>query len=145
MDINPINIVLHAAWFVALLVVLKFLYVEPVLRLLRKRDELTKGRAESTTDLAQQITELKQHYESAVRKTKEDLEIVRQEQLARVRKESDSRLKQAQRELDQKFMDQYRGLTKELESVRTKLPQLAENLSQEIKRALLETKVVKSS
>jgi F0F1-type ATP synthase membrane subunit b/b' len=143
MDISFINIVLHAALFVGLLFVLKVLYVAPVLELLRRRDEMTKGKAESTSELATQISELKLKYESAVNKTKHDLEIVRQEQLARIKKESEGRLKKAQREFDQRFQTQYQNLVADLKSVRERIPQMAESLSQEIKKAMTETKVIK--
>ncbi|TVQ79164.1 MAG: hypothetical protein EA369_05220 [Bradymonadales bacterium] len=145
MEFNPILMALSFLFFAGLVVVLKFLYIDPVLALLKKRDQLTVGQKKSANELEQKLEEISEKYHSAITKTKRDLEAVRSEQLERVRKESEARLKQTERELGQKIKEHDRELARELEAVSEKIPDLASSISQEIKRALIETRVVRSS
>lgn len=145
MDITPkpLNIALHLGLYIGILLVMKFLYVDPVLRLLRRRDSLTEGRKKSGEELQSKLLSMKQTIDAQTNTLKAELEGRRQDALRVVHKESEERSAKIKKELEAKLLANSARLQANYGDLRKQLPSLGEDLGREMAEAVMSGRVVK--
>ncbi len=143
LKLDWINLVMHLGLYVAVLLIMKFLYVDPVLRLLRKRDQLTEGRAKSSTELLNKAQEMRATYEARVAEVKSELEAKRTQAIRSVQKEADERLKRAQKEIELRLQANQGRLQATAEDLRKQIPVFGDSLGRDMAEAVMGGKVVR--
>lgn len=130
------SVIVHLAVYLTVLVLMKFLYIDPVLRLLRKRDSLTEGRLSSLADKQTKIIEFRQQYDRAVSSLKSELEFRRISELRALQHEMDELTKRTLKELNSKTQNNHTLLEKNLADLRKQLNNLGDNLGIEMAEAV---------
>ena len=130
------SVIVHLVVYLTVLVLMKFLYIDPVLRLLRKRDSLTEGRLSSSADKQTKIIEFRQQYDRAVSSLKSELEFRRISELRALQHEMDELTKRTLKELNSKTQNNHTLLEKNLADLRKQLNNLGDNLGIEMSEAV---------
>jgi len=138
------SIVVHLAVYLTVLVLMKFLYVDPVLRLLKKRDSLTEGRLSSSADKQAKILEFKQQYEKSVSSLKTELEARRLSELRTLQHEMDELTKRTQKEMNAKIQTNHQQLESNLADLRKQLNIMGDKLGIEMAEAVTSGRVVRT-
>jgi len=144
LSINFTSVLVHLAVYLAVLVLMKFLYVDPVLRLLQKRDSLTEGRLTSSADKQAKIIEFRSQYEKAVSSVKSELESRRLTELRNVQHEMDDLTKRTQKELNSKLQANHVKLEANLSDLRKQINILGDQLGIEMAEAVTSGRVVRA-
>ena len=135
-------ILAHLVIFLIVLWACKKLYVEPILKLLKKREALTSGRKDTTQDLHESMQKMKQEYAQSWESAKESFEQKRETQLKELRDQQTRRISALKRDLENKLVERQSVLEKELHSLESKIPMIAGDLAKEIEMSLMKAKVV---
>lgn len=135
-------ILAHLVIFLIVLWACKKLYVEPILKLLKKREALTSGRKDTTQDLHESMQKMKQEYAKSWESAKESFEKKRETQLKELRDQQTKRISTLKRDLENKLLERQTVLEKELHSLESKIPMIAGDLAKEIEMSLMKAKVV---
>lgn len=130
--IKPINILIHLSIYLGVLIILKYLYVDPVLRLLRKRDALTFGKQQGGKEMQQKLISMKGEYDSRMSSVKAELDAQRSSALKQQQKAADERIAKVHRDLDLKISANHAQAVKNLEDLRKRIPTLGEELGREM-------------
>ncbi len=138
------SIVVHLAVYLTVLVLMKFLYVDPVLRLLKKRDSLTEGRLNSSAEKQAKILEFRQQYEKSVSSLKSELEAKRLSELRSLQHEMDELTKKTQKEMSAKVQANHAQLDGNLVELRKQLNSMGEKLGIEMAEAVTSGRVVRT-
>lgn len=144
LSIDLKSIVVHLSVYLAVLVLMKFLYVDPVLRLLKKRDSLTEGRLTSSADKQAKIIEFKQQYERSVSSLKSELEAKRVSELRSLQQEMDELTKRTQKEMNAKIQSNHAQLESNLAELRKQLNIMGDKLGIEMAEAVTSGRVVRT-
>lgn len=141
MEFNS-TLFIQAGIYLALFFILKKLYFGPLINLLKKRDELTVGKMDESTELAKKIETLSAQYEADMKRAREEIESQRQETLRRVRTSAEEKIHDAKSKVEKKLSEFQDSLDKESKNIRTKFPAMSTELQKEIIGAILNSKVV---
>lgn len=142
MNFNPVVFSLHIVLFIVVLVALKYLYFDPILAILKRRDDLTKGKEESAEALLSEIEKLKNEYKSQVNALKRELEERRQETLKTLAAETSKTISDTKHKTDENFNAYSKKLDEQVESLRQSLPDLGNRLGDEIVEVVSGARVV---
>lgn len=144
LDPDLVKIVQHGSVYVVLLLILKILYIDPVLRLLKKRESLTLGRAEKSKELATELQQMKEAYHAKISLLREEIEGSRAERLKALRAQTEERIKRTKKENEAKLTQLRKELDRELNSLRQNLSEHSSEVQKEILKVVLEGKVVRA-
>jgi F0F1-type ATP synthase membrane subunit b/b' len=144
LSIKPLNLLLHLGLYISVLLVMKFLYVDPVLRLLRKREALTEGRTKSSQEMQLKIAELQSQYDTQISSVKAELELRRSGELRSAQKEVGEKVKRAQKELDLKLQAKQAQLEAMASDLKKQIPVLGDQVGREMAEAIMSGRVVRS-
>jgi F0F1-type ATP synthase membrane subunit b/b' len=133
----------HLIIFMIVLWACKKLYIEPILRLLNKRESLTSGRLDTSQELQLSLQKMKSEYSQSWDKAKEEFEKRRNQQLKEVREHQSKKLSNFQKDLETKMMERQSVLKKELQALESQVPLVASDLAKEIEVSMMSAKVVK--
>ncbi|PIR22110.1 MAG: hypothetical protein COV44_10070 [Deltaproteobacteria bacterium CG11_big_fil_rev_8_21_14_0_20_45_16] len=143
MNFSPILILIHLAIYLGLIVVLKKLYFDPVLKLLRRREALTLGRQQSSVEMLQEIAQLKSRYAHEMESIKSELDVQRQRAMKQLQDEAAKATHDVKRENKEKFSQHQEALNEQLETLRRTLPDLGSKLGDDIIEAIINTRMVR--
>jgi len=143
MNFSPILILIHLAIYLGLIVVLKKLYFDPVLKLLRRREALTLGRQQSSAEMLQEIAQLKSRYARETESIKLELDTNRQKAMKNLQDQAAKTTHDVKRENEEKFARYQEMLNEQLENVRKTLPDLGSKLGDDIIDAIVNTRMVR--
>lgn len=143
MEINFGLIAIHLAIYIALILILKKLYFDPVFAVLKKREALTQGKKESAEELKKEMEELKGFYSSEMQKLHSNLESKRQEALKHSREEANRVVQKTKRKNEDRLKAHQQSVEEQIEEVRRSLPDMGSHLGDDIIKALTTAKVVK--
>ena len=135
---------IQAGIYLALFFILKALYFEPLLALLKKRGGLTAGKMTKAAELSKKIEELSAQYEASMRQAKENMETHRQGVLQKTRATAEERIHDTKTKLEKKLQDYQTSLERDAQHLRAKLPALTAELKKEIMDAILNSRVVRA-
>jgi len=142
MEINY-TLFIQLAIFIYVLVVLKYLFFDPILKILQKRDELTLGRIDAAEDYRLKMDGLKEKLDREVGQLRTSLEEQRHEATKRQREISEKKVQDAKHRVEKQLIEKRALLEQETEKMRSKVPQLGESVAKEIVDAMLGSRVVR--
>lgn len=143
LDPDLTKIAEHAGLYILLLIVLKYLYVDPVVRLLKKRDALTWGRGEQSKEMQEKLEAMRAEYKSKILAVRSDLEEVRKDKVLSLRAEAEKKIEQAKNENAGKLNKLRAELDEEIKSLRDQIPEYSVGIRKQIVESVLEGKVVR--
>lgn len=143
MEFNPVVVGLHIVIYVGVILLLKYLYFDPILAILRRRDALTQGRQESTAQLKQDITRLKALYFSEVDSLKSELYEKKQSALNEIQEESQKSFEIAKKNSENEFLVYQEKLEAQVEKTRQVLPDVGSHLGDDIVESIVSSRVVR--
>lgn len=135
-------ILAHLVIFLIVLWACKKLYVEPIIKLLKKREALTSGRKDTTQDLHESLQKMKEEYSQTWDSAKESFEQKREKQLKELRDQQLKKISTVKKDLENKLSEKHLILEKDLQSLESKIPMIAGDLAKEIEMSLMKAKVV---
>lgn len=141
MELN-FTLFLQAGIYLAAFFILKHLYFKPILAALKRREQLTTGRAHESDELVLRLGDLKASYESKIREVKIDLENKRQEALKKVRDNSEDQIRRAKEISEKNQSNHLENLERESKLIRSKFAALSSDLRKEIISAMTASRVV---
>lgn len=145
MEFHPLIIGIQLLVFIGVILAVKFLYVNPILKLLKYRESLTKGRTSEATQLLERLESLRSDYDSKITNVRDEIERERSKALSDVRKQTEEKLAMARAEFDRKMSDATQSLEQEVSRVKAKLPELSSSVGQEIVHAVMDSKIARMS
>lgn len=123
--------------------VLKSLYFEPLLALLKKREGLTLGKKSEAENLRLKFEELSSTYNTRMRQAKEAMEARRVDALQKVKSSAEQKIHEAKTKAEKKLWDYQDSLELEAKNLRLKFSGLAMDLKKEIVGAMVSSRVVR--
>lgn len=139
-EFNPVIFGIQGAMFIALIFVLKTLFFDPLVSLLKKREELTSGRREVMDKLRQEVEKNKQAYQNKLTLTRKQLLEEKIKTLVEVRERTEEKLKHLRLSFHQEAEDHKKKVKEMCEEFKQQIPQHAPPIAQEIKNALLHSR-----
>lgn len=143
MEIN-ITLLYQLAIYLVIMGVLKVLYFDPIMFLLKKREAMTTGKNDEAARLQTNISELQVRYDEELKKTRNELEIQRNESLKSARESAEKKIKEAKVRAEAHLSQQVKNLEAELSKVRAQLPEMSAGISKEMVAAILSARVARS-
>lgn len=128
--------------FIALIFILKKLYYEPVLKLLRRRESLTSGKLSEAEELKVKMAELKAGYEKQMSQLRDSFDQERRDALQQIRQQSEKKLSEARTKIEARLQHQRKDLTEEIKKLQALVPEWSEEIMNEITKAMTQSKVV---
>ena len=143
MEINS-TLLIQLGIYLGLIFILKILFFDPILKLLKKREALTDGKKEEASGMREKIQAIKSKFDLKMSEVKQALENQRQTELKMVKERAEKKLAEAKSKVERKLIDHQIEMEAELKRLRAQLPQLSSEISNEITKAILGAKVVQS-
>ncbi|MBN8553858.1 MAG: hypothetical protein J0L93_00255 [Deltaproteobacteria bacterium] len=143
MEFNS-TLLIQLGIYLGLIFILKILFFDPILKLLNKREALTEGKKEEASGMREKITAIRIKFDSKMSEVKQSLEGQRQIELKMVKERAEQKLSEAKSKVERKLIDHQIEMEAELKRLRGQLPQLSSEISNEITKAILGAKVVRS-
>ncbi len=143
MELNFFTLSVQFAIYLFIIFILKVLYFDPVMALLRRRDALTVGRNKESEDLAAQIEELQFAYEERIESLRKELDVQRVGAIQKSRDLAEKKIQTAKSSVEQKLNRAMQELNLEVGSVHARLPQASADVAQEIVSAVMGARVVR--
>lgn len=131
MEFNQ-TLFVQAGIFIAIFFILKALYFEPVLELLKRRDAATTGKTEEANQMLVQIESMKKDYNDRLHRVRLDLEKNRETRLASLRADLSKDLEQLKAKIDEGSKAHQTLLDGETNAARLRFSALAADLKKEI-------------
>lgn len=144
MDVNWKILLIQLGIFVYCLLALHYLIFSPLMKILKRRDEMTVGKASAAEDLDAKLNTMKAQYDSQIADLRDALESSRHETLKKNRELSDAKVKQAKSRVDRQISEKRTLIEQEADRVRSKIPQLSDDLAQDILQSITNSRVVRS-
>jgi F-type H+-transporting ATPase subunit b len=141
-EINS-TLLIQLGIYLALIFILKGLFFDPILALLRKREALTTGKKGEALGMREKISQLKAEYEAKMSDVKKSIDLQRRDELGAIRERAEKKLNDAKTKADRKLMDHQLEMEAEIKRLRGQLPQLSADISSEISKAIIGAKVVR--
>lgn len=136
MEFNS-TIFIQVGIYLFTLIVLKKLYFEPLLQLLQRREKLTVGKVEDSSRMVSEIEVLKKEHAEKLLQFRKELLNEKELRLGEVRSQSAEELNAAKRKIESHASHQIVQLSQEYTSIKSKLDQVAQTVSQEIVAKIL--------
>ncbi len=143
MEVNFFILGIQLGIYVSLIIVLKVLYFDPALKLLKRRSELTDGRVQEAHSLQNKILDLRNEYESRMSEVRHALHIERTKTLSRIREVTDKKISETRLNMEDQLNSQRRKIETELSKIQDRLPEWSAQIAKEITNAVLTSKVVR--
>ena len=131
MEFNQ-TLFIQAGIFIAILFILKTLYFEPILELLRRRAAATTGRVEEADQMIAQMEAMKRDYNDRLYRVRSELEKNRETQLASLRDELTQDLERLKAKMDEGAKTHLEILDREVKTAHGRFPALAQELKKEM-------------
>jgi len=125
------------------LFVLNFFFFKPIMRVLRRREEMTVGKTGEAEEFTKQMEALQTRYDMEISSLKASLEESRHETIRRQRELADKKVQDARQRVERQAAEKKGALMQEYEKVRDRLPSLSESVAKEVVGALTTSRVVK--
>ncbi len=132
---------IQAGIFIAIFFILKALYFEPVLAVLKKRDALTIGKASETDSLVAQTEEMRKDYQERLSRIRSELERHREAELASLRALLFEESEGLKKTLEAKAKEHQEFLSSQVAAERTKFSSLTQELRNEIVGVMTDLKL----
>lgn len=143
MEVNPVVIASHIIIYIGIIVILKKLYFDPALLLLKRREALTKGRDESGKKLIEQMQALQSKYQDGVSSLKNELEEKRRQALKKAESEAAASIDDMKTKTEKSLAANQEKLDQQLAESRSKLPDLGSHLGDNMAEAVMSAKIVR--
>ena len=142
MELNS-TIWIQIGIFLYVVLMLRSLVFAPLLKILAKRDEITVGRVDAAAEMQKEIGEMRAKVDAEIQSLRSSLEERRHDTIRRNREISEKKIQEAKERVEKQILEKRGSLIQEQESVRSKIPGMAESVSQEIIKALSSSRVVR--
>ena len=136
---------IQAVIYIGVLIIVKFLYFDPILRLVKKRESLTLGRQGEAVQMTARLESARTQYSSQLDGVKNEQSLLHESEIKKARGIADEQINQARVKVEMKLLQAQKDLNAELAQVRSKIPPVAESVAAEIAAAVMSAKVVRAA
>jgi F-type H+-transporting ATPase subunit b len=141
-EVVPHILIIQGIIFISLIFVLKYLYFDPILKLLKKRESLTSGRHDESVHLHEELETLTSDYNQKIHGARLELSEERKSAILKTKAEAEEKIKEAKAAMEAELKAQEQKLTTEISSARKSLPEMSAKIANEISTSMQEAKVV---
>ena len=141
-EFEPTTFIFQFILIVALILILKTLYFDPILKLLKRRESLTSGKKEDAQHLHDKIEELRVDYDMKISEIRQELDKERSGVVSKAKAEAQSLIQKAKDEMKANMAAEEKKLKSEIEKVKKQIPELSTKIAKEVSDAMSSSKVV---
>lgn len=142
LEFNLHTFVAQIILFIILFGVLKNLFFDPILKVLRRRESLTVGKKSDVEKLLAQTQELQDRYDQKLRSLLNELDLKKKAEVTSLTESLQAQVKEAEAKAKKRISEHEILLQTEINSARARVQVLSDEVSRDIVQAISESRVV---